>query len=268
MQNIITGKEASATSAQETLSDVLSIDVLWRDSKPATIARYKGILTAKSYALQQTSKLLFFGRKLSWCVVFISALHIYETVASISPGFVPGLRLPSVVYYSAALLFTVLIDTVAVFLLKASTTLAYSGARGNKAIWFFYGLTAFLNGSFIAANTPQMTESLRSFLLGAYGNMFIFLLPLSVPIAMWAIEDTVKTLEVAKLKLTVDTSTLHGMLQESTYNSTEELTQQEATNAENANNIFLCVNCGAALESRGKWLASTRWKYCEYCKNK
>lgn len=197
---------------QDALSDILAVNADWRQNRESTIARYKGLVSAKRYAYTETERLLSWGRWLSWPVIFVSAIHIWESVSRIAPEGVTALHLPDWAYHTAAFLFTVLIDIVAVYLLKSNTALAYTSNRNNQSIWFFYILTALLNASFIAGNSPDATAIFKAGIVEVLGNMFIILLPITVPIAIWAIEQSNQKLEASKITLSVDIATLNGLI--------------------------------------------------------
>lgn len=194
------------------LSEILAVNSDWKLNRDSAVAHYGGIKSAKGFALKSTEGLLAWGRFLSWPVIFVSAVHIWESVSRIAPETVSALSLPPQTYHIAALLFTILIDVVAVYILKANTALAYTTTEKNSSIWFFYILTALLNGSFVAANSPDATDALQNGLIEFYGNIFVILLPITVPIALWAIEEANKKLEASKIALTVDIATLDGLI--------------------------------------------------------
>lgn len=267
------------------LSTLLSIDDNWRNSRDGTIARYKGIKTAKDYALKETNSLLTIGRYLSYAVVFVSAIHIWESVARIAPANVPMLHLHAMVYYIAALLFTILIDITAVFILKAHTALAYTGAKGSNAIWFFYFITALLNAAFIAGNSPDATDNVRNTLIALLGNSFIVLLPITIPIALWSIEESNKKLEAGKISLTVDIATLEGMIESNLKDAGKETGTQDNrtlvinqvletdTYPDKVLPALTCAKCeallpttGDAKKDRGVWLSTHRFG-CKVCKS-
>lgn len=273
-------KAQSNTTAntEDTLADILSINADWRNNRESTIARYAGIKAAKSHAAIEITNLLYWGRKLSYAVIFVSAIHIWETVSRIAPENATALLLWPAVYHVAALLFTVIIDIVAVFLLKAETALAYTKNNPNKAIWFFYFVTAVLNGAFIAANSPDATAALKNGLVEWYGNLFIILLPLTVPVALWAIERTNQRLEVGKITLTVDIATLDGLIRSNKNNAeTAPLNRVLEQNSYPEGIVppdeaLTCMKCGALLpdmgsvkKNQGKRMSTKRFG-CEQCK--
>lgn len=281
---LVARSSAVNTDAND-LSTLLSIDGNWRNSRDGTIARYKGIKTAKDYALKETNSLLAIGRYLSYAVVFVSAIHIWESVARIAPANVPMLHLHAMVYYIAALLFTILIDITAVFILKAHTALAYTGAKGSNAIWFFYFITALLNAAFIAGNSPDATDNVRSTLIALLGNSFIVLLPITIPIALWSIEESNKKLEAGKISLTVDIATLDGMIDANLKEAGKETAAQDNrtlvinqvletdTYPDKVLPALTCAKCDALLpttgdakKDRGVWLSTHRFG-CKVCKS-
>lgn len=281
---LVARSSAVNTDAND-LSTLLSIDGNWRNSRDGTIARYKGIKTAKDYALKETNSLLTIGRYLSYAVVFVSAIHIWESVARIAPANVPMLHLHAMVYYIAALLFTILIDITAVFILKARTVLAYTGAKGSNAIWFFYFVTALLNAAFIAGNSPDATDNVRSTLIALLGNSFIVLLPITIPIALWSIEESNKKLEAGKISLTVDIATLDGMIDANLKETGKETAAQDNrtliinhvlekdTYPDKVLPALTCAKCNALLpttgdakKDRGVWLSTHRFG-CKVCKS-
>lgn len=260
MQGIVIHKDTDTSQNNtETLAELLSIDAQWSNSKDATLARYRGILAAKTQALFSVSFLHSWGKFLSWSIIFISAIHVWESISTIKPDFVTALKLPDTIYHLAALLFTLMIDVCVVFIVKSNSACAYVGAQPNKASIFFYIVTGLLNGVFISSHTPVMNEDLRGFVIPVLGTIFVFLLPASVPIAIYAVEQSNQMLEAAKLKLTVDIATLRGMVN---VKENEEMTQQDATNK----GKDLCMNCKASV-THGEFLASTRWGYCKHCKD-
>lgn len=277
----------TANARDNELPTLLSIDGNWRNSRDGTIARYKGIKAAKDYALKETNSLLSIGRYLSYAVVFVSAIHIWESVARIAPANVPMLHLWPIVYHIAALLFTILIDITAVFNLKAHTALAYTGATGHKAIWFFYFITALLNAAFIAGNSPDATDNVKNTLIALLGNSFILLLPITIPIALWSIEESNKKLEAGKISLTVDIATLEGMIESNLKDAGKETAPKVEDNRTLVINQVLetdtypdkvlpaltCAKCeallpttGDAKKDRGVWLSTHRFG-CKVCKD-
>ena len=212
---------------QETLADILRVNEGWKNNRDSTVARYKGIVSAKQHALEESKKLLNWGRWLSWGVIFVSAIHIWESVSRIAPASIGVLHLDKYIYWGASLLFTILIDTVAVYILKSDTVLAYTGTKKSIAIWFFYILTALLNAAFVAANSPDATDALRTGLIEVLGNAFLILLPITVPVALWAVEKQNQYLEAGNIMLSVDIATLNGVI---THNTTPTVTITNTSN--------------------------------------
>lgn len=162
--------------------------------------------------MRTAEALLRWGRLLTWAIVFVSALHIWETVAAIAPSDAGTLHLPAWLYHSAALGFTLMIDACALYIVKANATAAYTSAPPIRWTLFFYVVTALLNASFVATYAPAISPTLQAQLLPLLSTAFVFLLPLSVPIGIIAVEAASRTLEAARLTLLVEVTTLRELL--------------------------------------------------------
>lgn len=182
-------------------------------AQPAALeARRRGILLAKEQALRGAEALLRWGSGLTWVIVFVSALHIWETVAAIAPREISALHLPAPVYHGAALAFTLMIDACALFVSRANAVAAFvPGASPNRWGLYFYGVTALLNASFVASHAPGIAPHIQSQILPLLSASFVVLLPLSVPIGIAAVEASMRTLEACRLALVIEISTLQGL---------------------------------------------------------
>lgn len=280
------------------LDDILTISADWRNSRESIIARNQGIKEAKENTLKETNGLLWIGKKLSYAVVFVSAVHIWETLARIAPSYVPPLQLDPFVYHASAFVFTVMIDIIAVFKQKAHGVLSQVKVKTTRSIWYFYAITALLNATSIAANSPNASQWLKNGLVEFFSNLFLFLLPLCIPIAIIGIEESNKQLQALKVLLTVDIATLSGLIdanktpvvvenktvvinntstppQLGTVDTLENVvTQNKTVDKVVASKVKTCAKCGALLPStgngrkdQGAWLA-TRHNGCEMCKPK
>ncbi|MBX0328356.1 hypothetical protein K2Z83_11780 [Oscillochloris sp. ZM17-4] len=202
-------KPGEATPA---LAQTFAIDPALLQTKAAHEARRRGILIAKQQALRAAEGLLAWGRTLTWAVVFVSAIHIWETVAAIAPAHVGTLQLPAAIYHGAALAFTLMIDACALYIAKANAAAAFVGAPANRWTIYFYLVTALLNASFVARHAPAIDATVQAQLLPLLAGSFVLLLPLSIPAGIVAVEASNRTLEAARLALLVEVETLRGLV--------------------------------------------------------
>ena len=202
---------AIVTTRSTTLAQTLSIDPALLQTPAAQRARQKGILLAKQQALRAAAGLLAWGRLLTWAICFVSALHIWETVAAIAPPAVTPLKLHAAVYHGAALAFTLLIDACAIYIAKANATSAFAGAPPSRWTLFFYTVTALLNAAFVARYAPAIDPATQKQLLPLLAGLFVGLLPLSIPAGIVAVETANRTLEATRLTLLVEVTILREL---------------------------------------------------------
>lgn len=193
------------------LAQTFTIDPALLQSRAAQEARRHGILQAKHEALRSAAALLRWGRFLGWSIIFVSAIHIWESVASIAPADVGHLALPAFVYHLAALGFTLMIDAAALFVSRANAVAALAGAPSSRWTIYFYAVTALLNAAFVAGHAPALDATARAQILPVLGALFVILLPLSVPAALVAVEHSRRTLEICRLALLADVATLREL---------------------------------------------------------
>lgn len=194
------------------LAERFAIDPALLQSKAAQEARRRGILAAKAQALRSAEALLGWGRALGWGLIFVSAIHIWETVSIIAPAGVAPLRLPDWVYHGAALLFTLLIDAVALYISRANAVVALAGGAPSRWTAYFYGLTALLNAAFVAGHAPALDPAVRGQILALLNTLFVALLPASIAAGMVAVEGSRRALEVCRLTLTESVATLRELI--------------------------------------------------------
>jgi hypothetical protein len=194
------------------LAQTFAIEPALLQTMVAQEARRRGILLAKQQALRAAEGLLGWGHALTWAIIFVSAIHIWETVAAIAPASAGVLQLPAAVYHGAALAFTLMIDACALYIAKANATAAFVGAPSNRGTIFFYAVTALLNASFVARHAPAIDATVQAQLLPLLAGSFVLLLPLSIPAGIVAVEASNRTLEAARLALLVEVETLRGLV--------------------------------------------------------
>ncbi|NNJ13067.1 hypothetical protein EKD04_022330 [Chloroflexales bacterium ZM16-3] len=206
----ITIRERPAAPAP--LAALLSIDPALLERPEAQAARQRGLLRAKAEALRSAEGLLAWGHLLTWAIIFVSAIHIWESVAAIAPAHVGALQLPAAVYHGAALAFTLMIDACALYIAKANAAAAFVGAPSNRWTIYFYLVTALLNASFVARHAPAIDVTVQAQLLPLLAGSFVLLLPLSIPAGIVAVETSNRTLEAVRLALLVEVETLRGVI--------------------------------------------------------
>jgi hypothetical protein len=193
------------------LAQNFAIDPSLLQTKAAQEARRRGILLAKQQALRAAESLLAWGRLLGWAIIFVSAIHIWESVAAIAPSEVGQLRLPGPIYHLAALGFTLMIDAVALFVSRANAVAALAGAPASRWTIYFYVVTALLNAAFVASHAPALDAASRAAILPRLGVLFVAILPLSVPAGIVAVESSRRSLEVCRLALLAEVATLREL---------------------------------------------------------
>lgn len=196
---------------RHTLAQSFTIDPALLQSRAAQEARRYGILQAKQDALRTADALLRWGKFLGWIIIFVSAIHIWESVASIAPADVEHLTLPAIVYHLAALGFTLMIDAAALFVSRANAVAALADAPRSRWTVYFYVVTALLNAAFVAGHAPALDAATRAQILPALGALFVIILPISVPAALVAVEHSRRTLEICRLALLADVATLREL---------------------------------------------------------
>lgn len=196
---------------RHTLAQTFTIDPALLQSRAAQEARRHGILQAKQEALRTAAALLRWGRFLGWSIIFVSAIHIWESVASIAPADIGHLTLPAIVYHLAALGFTLMIDAAALFVSRANAVAALAGAPRSRWTIYFYAVTALLNAAFVAGHAPALDAAARAQILPVLGALFVIILPISVPAAIVAVEHSRHTLEICRLALLAEVATLREL---------------------------------------------------------
>lgn len=175
-------------------------------------AMQAGILEAREQAMRRAETLSRLGWPLLLGIIFVSFLHIWESVAAIVPTSVEALHLPAIVYHAASAALTIGIDLVALYVVAAgSIAVAAGGKRNTTAIVFLFGITLILNLVYVARYAPLPT-GWRDTMEPLTGVALLILLPGFVPLSMWAIESTREELEHARLGLVVETVALRQLL--------------------------------------------------------
>lgn len=194
--------------------ELFTMDAQMLETPAARRAWQAGLLVAKLQAMHRAERLVKVGRPLLVAIIFVSFLHIWETIGAIRPEFVSEMRLPSWAYHAAAAALTVAIDAAALYVVAADGTTALAGAaRRRGATWFFLATTFLLNAAFVVRYAPSLPESLRTTVLPALEILFVILLPATIPVSILAIEGSVARLEAARLKLLVETTALKELAQ-------------------------------------------------------
>lgn len=192
-------------------AQIFAVDPDLLQSRAAQEARRRGILRAKEEALRAAEALLAWGRLLGWGIIFVSAIHIWESVASIAPAEVGHLALPGPVYHLAALGFTLMVDAVALFVARANAVAHLAGHAASRWTLYFYGVTALLNAAFVASHAPALDAATREAILPLLGSLFVVILPVSVPAGIVAVERSRRTLEGCRLLLLAEVATLREL---------------------------------------------------------
>jgi hypothetical protein len=208
---IIPWRPREAAEPRTTLAAAFAIDPALLQSRAAQDARRRGVLQAKQEALRSATALLAWGRLLSWSIVLVSGVHVWESVASIAPAEVGHLALPDAVYHTAALVFMLMIDAVALFVSRANAVAALTGAPASRWAGYFYVVAALLNAAFVASHAPALDDVARAQILPALGALFVVILPVSVPAGIVAVEVSQRTLEVSRLSLLAEIATLREL---------------------------------------------------------
>lgn len=200
------------TERPASLANAFAVDPTLLQSRAAQEARRKGVLLAKEQALRAAEGLLRWGRLLSWGVVFVSAIHIWESVASIAPAEAGHLTLPPMVYHLAALAFTLMIDAIALFVGRANAVAELAGVAGSRWAGYFYAVTALLNAAFVASHAPALEDDVRAQILPALGMLFVVILPATVPAGIIAVEQARRALEISRLTLIAEVAELRELV--------------------------------------------------------
>lgn len=198
--------------AAPTLAQSFAIDPALLQSRAAQEARRRGLLVVKSQALREAERLLGWGQLLGLVIIFVSALHIWESTSAIAPASVAPLRLPDWVYHFAALCFTVAIDAIALYVSRANGVVALAGGPRNPWAAYFYALTALLNAAFVAGHAPALDAAVRAQILGLLNAAFVALLPASVAAGMIAISASRRALTVCRLALLEEVAVLRELI--------------------------------------------------------
>lgn len=193
-------------------------------------AHRRGLLTAKSSALGQSQLLTRAGLILLACILAVSFLHIFHTLASYVPSDITPVDPPDWIWHASAALLTLIIDAIALYIVLVGNVSALAGHhQKNQLLWFFYGLTGLLNGVFFVSYVPGAPTWIVEGLDAGFATTIIILMTLLVPISIIAVKNTMQIAETARLKLTVECETLRGLVGETS--PTTEQAQAAPTTA-------------------------------------
>lgn len=228
------GKPKASTDEQPI--DLFQFDQsLLVNNDTAKQAHRRGLLTAKSSALGQSQLLTRAGLILLACILAVSFLHIFHTLASYVPAGITPVDPPDWIWHASAALLTLIIDAIALYIVLVGNVAALAGHRQrNRLIWFFYGLTGLLNGVFFVSYVPGAPDWIASALDAGFATTIIILMTLLVPISIIAVKNTMQIAETARLKLTVECETLRGLVSET---NTTEQAQAEPTTIETVTKV-------------------------------
>lgn len=200
--------ESGVNPHDHAIASAFRLDPVLLETPEAQRARLAGVMLAKREALQTARRLVRLAMPLTVAVLLVSFVHLWQLVSGIVPAYVSALRLPDWVHHLSNAALIVSIDCVAVYLLASRKALAYIGeSRQGRAIWFFYVLTALLNGVVILSQMPGLPgwlDPVRD--LGLIVSAFM--LAILVPLSIAAIERAHHVAEYARLTLIVDVQTL------------------------------------------------------------
>jgi hypothetical protein len=182
------------------------------NSPAAQRARHAGMYAAMSELLADARRLAWWGRPLQMSVLAVSGLHILHLLAAIKPGGVSALWIPDVLYHMSAIAFVVAIDAVAAYLLSSRSIAEHAGeASAGRSVWFFWALTALLNGVFVLQYAPGMPAVMQAALPALHAIVGV-LLALLIPVSLVSLEAARERAERARLQLLVNTHALQGAL--------------------------------------------------------
>ena len=203
---------AIVTARPTTLAQTLSIDPALLQTPAALRARQKGILLAKTQALQAATRLTAWARPLLIGVLVVSFLHLWHQIARIAPADIPALTLPPWAHWLSAALLTISVDATALYLVATRSAAQYArlGDHGTLSLWFFYVLTGALNSVFVLRYTPGLPASVAQ-ITPALSLLGAVLLGLLVPISIAAVEHARQIADVARLTLLVEVTTLREL---------------------------------------------------------
>lgn len=197
-------------------AEAFKLDPELLETPAAKRAMLAGLLQAKRHAMQQVERLARFGRPLLVAIVFVSFLHVFETIAGIRPQFVEELRLPSWLYHAAAALLTSAIDLAALYTVSAhAAALLALPVTSRRGVWFFLSVTFLLNAAFVVRYAPSLPAWFRSSVLPVLDIAFVVLLPAFVPVAIVAVESAAARLQLARLRLLVEVTALTDLVEPS-----------------------------------------------------
>jgi hypothetical protein len=201
------------TPTERTMPDLFMFDSALLASPEGQKAYHAGLLRAKQEALYAARQLVQVGRPLFVAVLAVSFLHVFHTIAQIAPADIPAIQLPNWLYYLTAALLTLAIDAIALYCVSVKSVSAYAGnTQRQRLVWFFYVLTALLNGMFFLAYLPGLpawTDGVATI----FRLVIAILLTLLVPISIMAVETAHKTVDATRLALLIEVSTLQGIVQ-------------------------------------------------------
>ncbi|KAB8142950.1 hypothetical protein F8S13_11955 [Chloroflexia bacterium SDU3-3] len=196
-------------------ADLLQLDAALLETPAAKRALQVGLLQAKREALASAGVLARCGRPLLIAVIAVSFLHIWDTIALVKPTWVGELQLPAALYHATAGAFTLAIDAAAFYCVAASGTaaLALGPQRRRWGVGFFMLLTFLLNAAYVVRYAPALDAAIRTGVLPLLDVLFAFLLPAFIPVAVVSVEGAAQRVELARLRLLVETTALEELIQ-------------------------------------------------------
>jgi hypothetical protein len=268
--------------------DLFQLDMDLLTTPDAQQARHEGVLRAKSEALKTAQHLVAWGRPLLFSVLVVSFVHVLHGIAAIKPAGIPALDLPPWMYHGSAGLLTLAVDAVAWYLVSTRSVAAYAGdTRHHYAVWFYYVLTALLNGTFVFSHMPGLPDLVQVVLPGV--NLLTgILLALLIPVSIAAVESAHQTIEAARLALLIECSTLRGIVGKRSITEAAAMNRHRPPGEPGESEMlstdtpylnghmpgimpgndqrYTCPNCDHEL-SLSQHGAARRWGHCLYCKD-
>lgn len=192
--------------------EIFDIDTKLLERPEAANARSVGLLTAKQEAMKSARRLVKLGRPLQFLVAGVSFLHIWYQISLVRPAGVAALELWPSVHHVANGILTGAVDLVLIYLITTRSAAAFAGGKAaHRAVWFFYVLTAILNGVFMLQFSPS-TPKMALEVIPALDLFKTILLALLIPVSLVSIENAHQAAATARLKLLVEIATLEGAL--------------------------------------------------------
>lgn len=212
--SIIKSTPSNPPAAPPAGADLLQLDPAMLETPTAKRALQVGLLQAKREALASAGQLARWGRPLLVAVIAVSFLHIWDTIALVKPTWVGELQLPAALYHATAGAFTLAIDAAAFFCVAASGTavLALGPQPRRWGVGFFMALTFLLNAAYVVRYAPALDAAIRTWLLPLLDVLFIGLLPAFIPVAIFSVEGAAQRVELARLRLLVETTALEELV--------------------------------------------------------